>query len=77
MTTTTQTYPNQVRFNWGYHNGASDIRNNRQEKYTSGHFDQTYLVGYRQGLVDARNGNYYDNSQFAWDMAIFWGDVEK
>ena len=65
---------NRIRFNWGYHDGASDQFNGRGHRmeerlgaeWTEKHHDPVYVDGYLNGKVDARTGRYFDDSSSAW-----------
>ena len=57
----------RVRFNWGYHDGASDFLNRRRRKWLNGHpHDKTYGQGYDYGYEDALRGEYSESSEAAW-----------
>lgn len=70
-------FPNRVRFNWGYHDAASDVRNGRAirmdgntaETIVANHFDQAYAIGYTFGHRDALAGTYKEWSAAAWAEA--------
>jgi hypothetical protein len=64
----------RIRFNWGYHDGASDCHDNRnridrlnQYNITERHFDPAYAEGYRQGWQDEKDGCYRGTSELAWN----------
>ena len=55
----------QVRFNWGYHDGAWSARNGKPYRYTA--HDSKYLAGFQVGYSAAQNGEYDENdSSPAW-----------
>lgn len=59
----------RVRFNWGYHDGASDVEHDRVTRKRSmmaSHFDKIYAQGWEYGVEDAREGVYTGNSDEAW-----------
>lgn len=56
----------RVRFNWGYHAGASDVLHHRGKKSNPGHGDRIYAQGYEEGYYDALNGEYRESSEGAW-----------
>lgn len=72
----TRKYEQRVEFNWGYHDGASDVHNDRPIKI-SGKIspltgkpwrpNRLYLHGYRYGVQDAQVDRYETSSQPAWD----------
>lgn len=66
----------RIRFNWGYHDGASDVRNNRHksDEWFRKHFDKVYLQGYAAGWRDMQNGEYQENSTRAWNERRRRGD---
>lgn len=66
----------RIRFNWGYHDGASDVRNNRHksQEWFRNHFDKVYLQGYDVGRRDMQNGEYTENSTRAWNERRKRGD---
>ena len=64
----------RIRFNWGYHDGASDVRNGyrtaeQQALFIEHHFDRAYADGYRAGLTDQAAGKYANNSNDAWQSS--------
>ena len=67
------TYEPRIRFNWGYHDGASDLKNGwtRLDGATVSnieykHFDKSYSRGYVEGYYDFKEGIYNENSTAAW-----------
>jgi hypothetical protein len=57
----------RVRFNWGYHDGASDYARKRPRKWLHGHpHDKVYGQGYDYGYEDAMEGTYSESSDAAW-----------
>ena len=56
----------RIRFNWGYHDGASDVRHGRTLRNMAEHFDLAYGDGYRRGVKDAGEGRATDSSERAW-----------
>ena len=64
----------RIRFNWGYHDGASTLRNNfktEQEiaEFVANHFDRAYSDGFAAGVRDQSDGRYTNNSQIAWQTS--------
>jgi len=61
---------NRIRFNWGYHDGALDIRTGfvRRDDLDK-HYDTVYVVGYRAGAEDMRNATYFEDSTKAWEAS--------
>ena len=65
-----------VRFNWGYHDAAHDVRRGKERKLVltgeqslevvSLAFDVFYYGGYEAGLQDAKHGFYNGDSEEAW-----------
>lgn len=63
-------YTNRVRFNWGFHDGASAAKNNREPMWEKGsHFDRAYEAGYWMGHKEFQEGKYNDDrlSDEAWE----------
>lgn len=61
---------NRVRFNWGYHDGAHDIRTGfTRSDDLDKHYDQVYVRGYRAGQADMRNAVYFEDSTVAWEAS--------
>lgn len=65
MNKMTTTFENRVRFNWGYHDGASHRhaggskdRNGVGTKMDRTHFDQVYVAGFQYGYEDSAAGSY-------------------
>lgn len=66
----------RVRFNWGYHDAASEARRGKprtvvasgpqSETAVSPDFNFWYASGYAAGLADVAAGTYVDNSEGAW-----------
>jgi len=57
----------QIRFNWGYHDGAYDVERQRSAQWAGQtHFDPTYEAGYHAGHADATAGRYCGWSADAW-----------
>ena len=56
----------RIRFNWGYHDGAHDVRRRGQIASMAGHFDKMYAAGYLVGVDDAKRGEYTGDSTRAW-----------
>ncbi len=63
----------RIRFNWGYHDAASDVlngwkRHDGATKHTicDSHFDPAYAEGYRVGCEDAEQGLSTQSSEPAW-----------
>jgi len=69
-------FNDRIRFNWGYHDAASDVAHGRPRctglfgqqspNYVSRQYDAAYYEGYVRGLADARHGAYEGNSEAAW-----------
>lgn len=64
---------NRVRFNWGYHDGASEQRNfdgpapiRGGDGWRSRHFDPVYVAGWNAGFYDAKSGASTESSERAW-----------
>ena len=63
----------RIRFNGGYHDGASDAQ---RGVFKPGglltpnkpHFDKLYEQGYRAGHMDAKEGKYTEDSTAAWKV---------
>ena len=54
---------NRIRFNWGYHDGALDVRTGFERKDDlNKHYDQVYVRGYRAGAEDMRQATYFGDS---------------
>lgn len=70
MTNSTATeYPDRIRFNWGFHDGASAAKTNRKNEWEKGeHFDEVYEAGFWSGYEEFKKGEYNDNtlSDEAW-----------
>ncbi len=66
----------RIRFNWGYHDAAMDVREGWKIRDMSAHFDRNYAAGYVEGVKDAREGAYEGNSERAWIRADL-GDVQS
>jgi hypothetical protein len=61
----------RVRFNWGYHDGASDAQHKRpiREPNIKGWpaaLNRAYRQGYEAGVRDVREARYSGNSDAAW-----------
>lgn len=50
----------QVRFNWGFHDGAA------ARQYRHSHFDKFYLAGHQAGYNAKGNQEPIDSSLAAW-----------
>lgn len=64
----------RIRFNWGYHDGASTVRNNyktveERAAFVQHHFDLAYSAGYAAGMKDQAAGVYTNNSTTAWNQS--------
>ncbi len=66
-------FTDRVRFNWGYHDAAQDVR--RGWKRADGltvfdiaekHFDKPYARGFVEGWEDQTAGTYLGLSDAAW-----------
>lgn len=70
---------NRIRFNWGYHDGAGEVKNDIRREQRCGadwqetHHDSVYIEGYRAGRLAALAGIYNGNSQDAWLAAGLLG----
>ena len=74
--TTLPKFENRVRFNWGYHDGASAYTNPRASLVRNGfgtrmdtHPDRPYSKGYEAGYRDKQAGVYQEDSTAAWSAA--------
>lgn len=56
----------QIRFNWGYHDGAHEAKTRMANRSLKPHFDKTYIRGYERGYYDFLNGDYTGDSTQAW-----------
>lgn len=71
-----QTFNPQARFNWGFHDGASDVEHDRPNKWANKtHFSNEYRQGYLIGFAAAQRGESTESSEAAWFEAKAWGDV--
>lgn len=66
----------RIRFNWGYHDGANDVKNslindvrNQRIRDVSRHHDPIYAQGYDYGVDDARD-EVYEDSTAAWKSRV-------
>ena len=59
-----QEFSDRIRFNWGYHDAANEHKMRQVPRKLPD--DKAYCAGYSEGLQDAKNGNYLENSDFAW-----------
>ena len=62
-------FSDRVRFNWGYHDAAFELKTGivrPNAKFRLPNNDKAYCDGYAEGLHDAKNGNYRDDSTLAW-----------
>ena len=67
-------FSDRTRFNWGYHDAASDVEHHRSvaangkpiAEWLAEHPDTAYHDGYCYGRQDASNGFYENNSEPAW-----------
>jgi hypothetical protein len=58
----------RVRFNWGFFDGASDVRENRPLRHQSAtaRGDVAYALGYARGVVLAQHNRPAESSAPAW-----------
>ena len=57
----------RVRFNWGYHDGASDAKKGASPMWTAPHYDPVYEAGYRKGRSHVEiSDQYTGDSTAAW-----------
>lgn len=61
----------RIRFNWGYHDGASDVRNvykttEERQQFAASHFDRAYAEGHAAGDAAQTAGTYTNDSMVAW-----------
>lgn len=61
----------RIRFNWGYHDGASSLRNGYKTSeeavvFVQHHFDRAYADGFAAGMRDQATGCYTNDSTAAW-----------
>ena len=67
-------FSDRVRFNWGYHDAASDVENHRSTaangkpiaEWLTDHPDTAYHDGYCYGRRDAEASFYENCSDAAW-----------
>lgn len=64
----------RIRFNWGYHDGASQQRNiykttEEAALFVQHHFDRAYADGFVAGMCDEATGTYANNSTTAWEQS--------
>ena len=73
----TYTFPPRVRFNWGYHDGASSTARAIVVNWSRGRwdydgrgamakYDSYYAAGFELGERDKREGSYCADSTAAW-----------
>ena len=67
----------RIHFNWGYHDGAGDVRNGRVrlgiptgELFALPAANRAYCSGYHAGVNDARDGGYAQDSTAAWEASM-------
>lgn len=70
-------FEDRVRFNWGYHDAASEATSGRRRMITetgehnttqvSKKYDAAYFGGYVAGLADSDMGLYRGDSENAWN----------
>ena len=60
-----QKFSDRIRFNWGYHDAANEHKFRQVPRKLPD--DKAYCAGYSEGLQDAKNGNYRENSDLAWE----------
>lgn len=58
-------YPERIRFNWGYHNGANPKIQEFAPK--ANHFDKLYIRAWYLGKADFELGVYDGTSDKAWE----------
>jgi hypothetical protein len=76
MTNTNQ-YSDRVRFNWGYHDGAFDVRCGRAPVWSAPHYDRVYETGYYYGRNAYLHDEPTESSDHAWTEAINVGDIHE
>lgn len=55
------------RFNWGYHDGASDAQRRKIAPWAGRrHYDRSYEAGYYAGQQASEDGEYNGWSETAW-----------
>ena len=64
----------RIRFNWGYHDGASSQRNGYKTTeeaalFVQHHFDRAYADGFVAGMRDEAAKVYANNSTAAWEQS--------
>jgi len=59
-------YPDRIRFNWGYHNGANPKIQTFAPK--PNHFDKVYIAAWYLGKHDFEKDKYTGNSDEAWQL---------
>jgi len=76
MAKNNSSFPNQIRFNWGFWNAQADVEKGRENKWAGkAHFDPAYKAGYLAGYAEASQGNFPKTSEDAWFNALAWGDA--
>ena len=64
------TFPDRQRFNWGFHDGASDAKTGRCAVWNRGpvaaHHDPIYVIGYWAGQDTVKAGESTSDSEPAW-----------
>ncbi|QMI49820.1 hypothetical protein [Burkholderia sp. MBR-1] len=62
------TFPDRVRFNWGFHDGTSEAER-AKVRDMEGHQDRSYAHGYVRGVLAWKNLGYRpESSDEAWSM---------
>lgn len=73
-------FDEQTRFNWGYHDAASDVENSRTplvdgvrfygttKEWAEARGPSPYVTGYVAGHKASKNGTYDNSSKSAWEM---------
>ena len=56
----------RIRFNWGFHDAAADVRYGRAVRDVSHHSCLAYAAGYVKGVAAAQVGEPTDSSEPAW-----------
>lgn len=71
--TSCTTFDPQSNFNWGYHDGATDFKHGRANKWQNQeHPNKEYKAGYVAGYRDAEEHRYYEDSSTAWELALLY-----
>ena len=73
-TNTATEFSDRIRFNWGYHDGADDVKNSRRPLWETRITreqkrlqDPAWMDGYEMGEAAQIAGTYNGNSDEAWE----------